>query len=87
MNLSSTVLKVAHHGSDTSTSAGVLGVVNPSLAIISVGKGNPFGHPDAEVIARLQEKVGKENIYRTDESGRIELITDGKRLWVNVGNE
>ncbi|MBI2849425.1 MAG: DNA internalization-related competence protein ComEC/Rec2 [Chloroflexi bacterium] len=83
-NLASTVLKAGHHGSRTSTSQGFLGAVDPSVAIISAGKNNPYGHPHKEVMDRLKEKVGEKNIYRTDENGRIELITNGKRLWVKV---
>jgi len=83
-DLSSTVLKVAHHGSETSTTSEFLSVVNPQLAIISVGKDNKFGLPDDEIIRRLSEKVGAENIYRTDEHGAIEFITDGQRLWVET---
>ena len=82
--LSSTVLKVAHHGSDTSTTSEFLAVVNPQLAIISVGADNRFGHPTPEVMARLKQKLGQNNIYRTDEEGIIEFITDGQRLWVRV---
>jgi competence protein ComEC len=59
-------------------------VVNPQLAVISVGADNRFGHPTPEVIDRLEEKLGSENIYRTDEQGTIEFITDGERLWVRV---
>jgi len=84
-NLASTVLKVAHHGSDTSTTAEFLAVVNPQLAVISVGADNRFGHPTPEVMTRLEDKVGVENIYRTDEQGTVEFITDGERLWVKVG--
>ena len=84
-HLNSTVLKVAHHGSETSTTEGFLGAVNPRLAVISVGRDNPFGHPSAEVMNRLEGKPGQENIYRTDRDGRIELITDGQRLWVRTG--
>jgi len=80
----STVLKVAHHGSATSTTAEFLAVVSPQLAVISVGKDNPFGHPSDEVMDRLKKKLGSENIYRTDEQGTIEFITDGERLWVKV---
>ena len=83
--LSSTVLKVAHHGSDTSTTSEFLGVVNPRAAIISCGADNKFGHPDKEVIDRLEQKLGEENIYRTDKYGTIDFITDGKRLWVEAG--
>ncbi|MFC1897316.1 ComEC/Rec2 family competence protein [Chloroflexota bacterium] len=83
-NLTSTILKVAHHGSDTSTTPEFLAVVNPQLAVISVGVDNKFGHPTPEVMERLEEKLGSENIYRTDEHEIIEFITDGERLWVRV---
>ena len=83
-SLNSTGLKVAHHGSDTSTTPEFLAVVDPTLAIISVGEDNPFGHPNPEVMARLTQKSGSENIYRTDENGTIEFITDGERLWVKT---
>jgi len=82
--LASTVLKVAHHGSDTSTTPEFLALINPQVAVISVGKDNPFGHPSDEVLKRLEEKLGAENVYRTDEQGTIEFITDGERLWVRV---
>jgi len=81
--LNSKVLKVGHHGSDTSTTEEFLAVVNPQIAVISVGE-NRFGHPSDEVVARLEEKLGLENIYRTDKHGTIEFITDGERLWVRV---
>jgi competence protein ComEC len=82
-NLKSTVLKVSHHGSDTSTSQQFLAVVDPEVAVISVGADNPFGHPGPEVVERLIDRLGEDNVYRTDEDGTIELITDGKRLWVS----
>jgi len=89
-SLSSTVLKVAHHGSDTSTTPEFLAVVNPQLAAISAGEDNPYGHPSDEVMARLEDKIGSENIYqtydaKTDEHHTIEFITNGKRLWVEMG--
>ncbi|MFC1942077.1 DNA internalization-related competence protein ComEC/Rec2 [Chloroflexota bacterium] len=80
-DLSSTVLKVAHHGADTSTTLDFLAVVNPQVAVISVGEDNRYGHPGDEVISRLEQKLGGENIYRTDEHGTIELTTNGERLW------
>ena len=83
-DLSSTVLKVAHHGSDTSTTLRFLAVVSPRVAVISVGADNKFGHPKEEVIKRLEQKLGIENIYRTDKRGTIEFTTDGERLWVEV---
>ena len=84
-DLSSTVLKVAHHGSDTSTTPEFLAVVNPRLAVISVGADNKFGHPSDEVLERLKERLDTENIYRTDRHGTVEFVTDGERLWVKVG--
>ena len=84
-DLTSTVLKVAHHGADTSTTPEFLAVVNPRVAVISVGADNKFGHPSGEVLDRLQKSLGPGNIYRTDRQGTIEFVTDGKRLWVEVG--
>jgi competence protein ComEC len=75
------VLKVAHHGSDTSTTDEFLNVLMPQIAVISVGE-NDFGHPTQEVLDRLAGRLGAANIYRTDEDGTIEFITDGQRLWV-----
>ena len=84
-NLRSTVLKVAHHGSDTSTSQEFLAVVNAQVAVISAGVDNPHGHPSPEVIERLTDVVDREQIYLTSERGTIEFTTDGERLWVEVG--
>ncbi|GAI31153.1 unnamed protein product, partial [marine sediment metagenome] len=83
-NLKSTVLKVAHHGSKTSTSSQFLAAVDPEIAVISVGMDNPFGHPSPEVVERLIDRLGEENVYRTDKNGTIEFITDGERLWVKT---
>lgn len=70
------VLKVGHHGSNTSTSQEFLKQVKPQIAIISVGKKNKYGHPTATTLSRLQ-KIGAK-IYRTDERGTITIISDGK---------
>jgi len=83
-NLRSTVLKVAHHGSDTSTTPEFLAVVNPQLAAISAGEDNPFGHPNDDVINRLEERLDPENIFCTAKHSTIEFITDGERLWVKT---
>ena len=72
--LASDILKVAHHGSDTSTHKAFLKVVNPVIAVISTGKNN-FGHPSDAVIQRL-EKNGT-SIFRTDKDGTIIIKTDG----------
>jgi len=82
IDLKSTVLKVAHHGSDTSTSALFLNFADPEISIISVGTENYYGHPSNEVLNMLANDIGKERIYRTDISGTIELITDGNSLWI-----
>jgi len=82
--LTSTVLKVAHHGSNTSSSGDFLKAVNPKLAVISVGADNRFGHPSPQVLERLENLVGKERILRTDEQGTIEVVTDGERVWIKT---
>jgi competence protein ComEC len=87
-NLKSTVLKVAHHGSETSTTSQFLAAVDPEVAVISVGAENPFGHPSPEVMERLIDRLGEDNVYRTDEDGSIEFITDGEKLWLRfTGSE
>jgi competence protein ComEC len=83
-SLTSTVLKVAHHGSSTSTTPEFLSVVNPAIAVISVGADNDFGLPDEEVLVRLEEQVGPDNLYRTDGHGTITFTTDGEKLWVEI---
>lgn len=69
--LQSTVLKVAHHGSKTSSTNSFLEAVNPQIALIGVGKNNKFGHPNQGVIDRLNNLNCK--IYRTDEMGEISI--------------
>jgi len=78
--LGATVLKVPHHGSRTSSSAALLAAVHPSVAIVSVGRRNPYGHPDAGVIARLATTGA--DIYRTDRDGALLLESDGRTLTV-----
>lgn len=73
-----TVLKVGHHGSDTSSSIAFLNQVKPEISIISVGEDNSYGHPKQAILNRLQEIGSK--IYRTDKSGTILLISDGKKI-------
>lgn len=83
-DLTCAVLKVGHHGSDTSTTPEFLAVVNPRIAVISTGADNKFGHPDEEVLNRLGQFLGEDNIYRTDLHGTIEFTTNGEKLWVKV---
>lgn len=77
-DLSADVLKVAHHGSHTSTCEAFLEKVNPSYAVISVGKGNDYGHPHEVTLKRLKAK--NINILRTEESGTIICTSDGKNI-------
>ena len=86
IDLSSTVLKIAHHGSDTSSTPEFLAAVNPQVAVISAGDDNKYGLPDDEVLDRLKKKPGPGNIYRTDRQGTIDFITDGERLWVETAD-
>lgn len=70
------VLKVAHHGSRTSSSEEFLEQVKPEYAIISCGQNNDYGHPHQEVVDRLKGV----KIYRTDEEGTILVTSDGENL-------
>lgn len=79
-DLRADVLKVAHHGSRTSTTPPFLDAVRPSVAVISAGERNRFGHPAPEVVERLEASGAR--VYRTDKDGRITIATDGERLWV-----
>jgi len=54
------------------------------VAVICVGADNPFDHPSPEVVASLTERLGEDNVYRTDQDGTIEFITDGEKLWVKA---
>ena len=79
--LSADVLKVAHHGSDTSSTAEFLSAVAPSVVVISVGSDNTYGHPSPGAIERLLEVVPEENLFMTSQAGAVELATDGRRWW------
>lgn len=75
IDLSATVLKVGHHGSDTSTGYQFLREVNPDYAILSLGLGNKYGHPDDGVLSRLRD--ADVQTYRTDLQGSIVATSDG----------
>jgi competence protein ComEC len=79
--LAADVLKVAHHGSSSSTSASWLAAVDPEWAAIEVGEGNPYGHPHGEVISRLL--AWGVQIFRTDLEGTFYISTDGYDLYHN----
>ncbi|MGA9529205.1 MAG: ComEC/Rec2 family competence protein [Terriglobales bacterium] len=76
------LLKVAHHGSATSTSADLLSTVHPRFAVISVGARNVYGHPRREVLGRLQ--AAGVATFRTDEDGAVSFYLDGKSVTPSV---
>lgn len=78
VNLQSTVLKVGHHGSDTSTSYPFLRAVAPQYAVISVGAGNSYGHPTEAVLLRLRD--ADVTTFRTDMQGEITAVSDGQTI-------
>jgi competence protein ComEC len=80
--LGATVLKSAHHGSKSSSIPQFLDRVDPQIVVISAGVDNQFGHPHPEILQRYVD-YGV-TILRTDESGTVELITDGERIWAEV---
>ena len=81
-NLSVDVVKVPHHGSKTSSTAGFVSLVRPQLAVISVGLTSMFGHPRPEVVDRWKS-IGAE-VMTTGRKGTITLSTDGKNLEIRT---
>ncbi len=77
-NLKADVLKLGHHGSNSSTSASFLKAVSPKYAIISVGKGNDYGHPTKATLTKL--KQSNISIFRTDENSTIIATSDGTTI-------
>lgn len=80
-NIKCDVLKVGHHGSDTSSTKNFLKKVEPTYAVISCGLYNSYGHPDEAVLKRLYDR--NINVYRTDIQGTIVFRSDGKDITVN----
>lgn len=80
--LEAQILKVSHHGSDTASSRAFVNRVGSEVAVISCGADNPYGHPHAEVLNRLSDSGA--DVYRTDVSGTIEVVTDGDEYWVQT---
>lgn len=82
-DISADILKVGHHGSRYASSAEFLNAVYPGVAVIQCGEGNSYGHPHEEVLQRLS--ATEATVLRTDESGSIVLITDGKTIQKTTG--
>ena len=80
--LSAGVVKLGHHGSETSSGASFLQAVSPSIAVVSAGEGNRLGHPSELVLGRVGEHVGHERLFETSRQGTIEVTTDGSTWWV-----
>ena len=78
------VLKLGHHGSRTSSTAGFLDLAHPKFAVVSAGLDNLYRHPHPDVVARLEERGVR--VLRTDRGGQIRFVTNGKRLEVTAFN-
>jgi competence protein ComEC len=89
-DLDAEILKVAHHGSNTSSTTPFLTAIGPDVAVISVGAINPYGLPSAEALQRLRDTGA--TLYRTDLQGTILIETDGtsytvqphRYLWIHM---
>lgn len=81
-DISADVLKVGHHGSDSSTSYIWLREIMPKYAVISVGKGNSYGHPTEEVLSRLRDAGAQ--VFRTDLQGDIIAVSDGTDITITT---
>ncbi len=81
-NLKSTVLKVGHHGSSTSTTPPFLDAVSPNLSVIMAGADNQYGHPHTETLEALE--IAGVKIYRTDLQGTILIKTDGDNISIHM---
>jgi competence protein ComEC len=79
-DMDSDILKIAHHGSKTSSSYNFLKVVSPEAVVISVGEKNRYKHPSKEVLEELEDLA----VYRTDKNGDIEILTDGRLFKIKV---
>jgi competence protein ComEC len=82
VNLKCDVLKVGHHGSDTSSTLAFIAASNPKEAVVSVGAHNRYGHPSSAVIARLKQ-IGS-HVFRTDQHGAVTCESDGETVSVRT---
>jgi competence protein ComEC len=81
-NLRCDILKVGHHGSAYSSTPAFIAAVRPRYAIISVGRHNMFGHPAPSTIETLRQSGAR--LYRTDESGSVMILTDGRAATIST---
>lgn len=80
-NIKCDVLKIGHHGSDSSSTSNFLKKVEPKYAVISCGLGNSYGHPTDEVLKRLNDR--NIDVFRTDQQGTIVFKADGKNITID----
>ena len=79
------VLKVPHHGSQTSSSPFLVGAVEPGVAVVSAGERNPFGHPHPLIVERYRRAGAL--LLETGRDGSVHVATDGRRVWVRLSGE
>lgn len=84
-NLKADILKLGHHGSDTSSTPSFVDAVNPEVGIISVGKKNSYGHPSASVIDQMKKR--KIDLYSTSNNGTVVVKTDGQKYNVTTNKD
>ncbi len=84
-SLAADFLKVPHHGSKSSSTEAFLEGVAPRFAVISVGEGNPFGHPNDSVVERYEQRGTR--IFRTDQNGAVTALSDGRTVTVTAYRE
>jgi competence protein ComEC len=75
-------LKIAHHGSRSSSAPAFLAAASPQVAVVSVGDHSRFGHPHPEVVERYARAGIR--LFRTDRDGAVTLTTDGQRVWMST---
>ena len=80
--LQAQVLKLGHHGSDTSSQEKWLNAVSPTLAVAEVGYDNSYGHPSPQTLERLA--VRQIQLLRTDQNGTIVVVSDGESLSIST---
>jgi len=80
IDLSCDVMKLGHHGSTTSNSSDFLDAANPTIAVISVGTDNEYGHPHEEILQAMKDR--NIEVFRTDQQGTIVFTSDGKTISV-----
>ena len=80
-NINIDILKVGHHGSDTSSSNAFLNATSPNISIISAGKNNKYGHPHKSVMDRLS-KISR--VYETSKAGNITVYLSKYKIWIST---